>query len=785
MSIKLFLTAVCFGLLFCTGTAKAQRQYEFINMRPASTEAKIAYETGWRNRYKFQESKNKDELAIRQLSETAIAGLSKTIEIEPKFAPAYYQRGLAYYERASFRASQSPKDSGIANDTTSAINDLSQAIQLAPNYGYAFRLRAIVYRFANRLEDALDDWDKHIEIQKREEPHGLVIKGFINRIGILTKMREFDRALAEADKSIKYFTKPEITDALIQSYTFRIFIYQAKGDIAKRDASVLVRDEFVKIRHQQRQKQIPIITPQTDKKDGSAAPLQTKPTPTPLPSYMMQPDYKAYISAVREKDPDKKVRAIETYLLDFPNSAYIESVQIPLLDAIIKTTPNDGERIYRQALRTIGGVKTNLPFSGIYFIANTYNAVVNLLYKAGMSDKAEEIAQKGIDVIDEVNTRQIFTAKSPMWTTLGQIYLKNGNLLKAEKYFKQSLTGSYEGNTALLGLSDIAEKRKKHKMQLDYLMHADAKGILKKERRAKMEELYLKQYRSTDKLRATLDENYKRLNPFPFSVAKYTTTEKRTKRTILTELFTGSACPPCITADTAFEGLIQRYNPSDVTVLIYDLHIPGPDPLTNPTSLARARFYGAHSTPTYFINGSDKQTGGGIDRKAAKDFIGKLTPKIDSQLERESEAELNLSAARENGIIKATVNFENVRSESSNLKLYVGLVENEVSYMGENGIRFHPMTVREFGGEDHSGFAIKDKSGKIEWNFDLQKISADLKNYLEKYEQERREDDKDFSFIEKKHELNHQNLSVVAFIQDDKTKNILQTAYINLASTKK
>lgn len=531
--------------------------------------------------------------------------------------------------------------------------------------------------------------------------------------------------------------------------------------------------------------QTPLVTPKADNKEDNSATAQRKPALSQQLSYTEQPDYKAYTSAMREKAPDKKIRAIETYLLDFPNSAYVEIVQVPLLDAIIKTAPNDKERIYRQALRTIVGIKTDLPYSHISSVGNTYNSVINLLYKAGMNDKAEEIAQKGIAVIDEINTRQIFAAKYPMWMTLGQIYLKNGNLLKAENYFKQSLKGNYEGNTSLLGLSDIAEKRKNLKMQLHYLMQADAKGILKKDRRAKLEELYLKQNGSIEKLRAALDENYKRLNPFPFSVGKYTPTEKRTKRTILTELFTGSACPPCVTADIAFEALIQRYNPSDVTVLIYDLHVPRPDPLTNPTSLARARFYGATSTPTYFINGLDKQIGGGISRKAAKVFLDKLTPKIEAELERESEADLNLSALNENGFVKVNINFNNVSSQSLNLKLHVGLVENEVSYMGENGVRFHPMTVREFGGEKRSGFVLKEKSGNIRWDFDLQKVSADLKDYLDKYEQERREDDKNFAFIEKKYELNTQNLSVVAFIQDDNTKNILQTAFVNLAGRKK
>lgn len=530
-----------------------------------------------------------------------------------------------------------------------------------------------------------------------------------------------------------------------------------------------------------------ITTPSPDKKDEktTAAPSPTpKPAP-PVPSFMEQPDYKAYMSAVREKDANKKVAAIEKYLADFPTSAFITTAQGELLDAVIKVAPTDKERIYQQALRTIAAVKTNSSFGATYFISNTYNSVVNSLYKAGMNDKAEEIAQKGIALIDEVNAKSLFEAKSPMWVKLGQIYLKNNDLKKAELYFKQSIAGEYEGNAALLGLADVAEKRKKEKQQLDYLLQADAKGNMKREQRAALEKLYAKKHGSADGLREILDENYRRANPLPFTVAKYTPTAKRGNRVVLAELFTGSECHPCITADTAFEGFLQRYNPSDVAILIYDLHIPAPDPITNPATVARAKFYKASSTPTYFIDGVDRQSGGGISRKESEFFYDKVTPLIDAKLEKASEADLKLSASIENNLVKTTADFENIKGDYSNLKLYIGLVENELSYTGGNGVRFHPMAVRELGGAERDGFPLKDKNGTIEWQFDLQKISNDLKNYIDKYEQDQQKDDKDFAFAEKKYQINPKNLSVVAFIQDEKTKNVLQSAFANLANTGK
>lgn len=259
MPIKMFLTVImfCFCLILSTVSTRAQSQYDFAKMRPVSTEAKIAYENGWRNQYDSLTSKIKDEPTIERLIETSIAEFSKTIEIEPEFAPAYFRRGKAYYERAKFHAGRpSNQNSSKTNDTTAAINDLSQAIAIVPNYGDPFYSRAIVYRFANRFEEALGDLAKYIEIQKQEGAQDLVAYAYHFRFAILVKMREFDRALADADESIKYFTKPEITEFLIASYTHRVMIYQAKGDTANSNASMLAREKIVKIFREQRQKQL-------------------------------------------------------------------------------------------------------------------------------------------------------------------------------------------------------------------------------------------------------------------------------------------------------------------------------------------------------------------------------------------------------------------------------------------------------------------------------------------------------------------------------------------------
>lgn len=515
---------------------------------------------------------------------------------------------------------------------------------------------------------------------------------------------------------------------------------------------------------------------------------KTSPAPTvsSAMSFLEQPDYKAYNAGIRERDPVKQVALLEKYMADYPSSAFISSANETLLEAIVKAYPNDKERIRRQAQKTLDGIRGDMvQFTGLYMISRTYNSVVASLYKAGLDEEAEATAVKAFSFFDEATAKQLYNSKYPIWISQGQSALKTGDLKTAERNFKLVLNGEYEGNTALLGLADVAGKRNKNKLQLDYLIQADARGNLKKEYQNKLEEVYLKVKGSNKGLRELLDDNYRKANPLPVTVVKYTPTEKRTKKTILAELFTGSACSPCVVADLAFDGLIQRYNPSEIAVMVYHLHIPGPDPMTNPATVARSKYYGGFGTPTYFINGIDKQTGGGSVRSQTPVFYNKIASKIDTELEKEQEADINLSAQIENQIVKTNVAYDGLKADPQNLKLNVALVEHEISYMGENGIRFHRMVVRDFGGDKREGFMLKDKNGKIEWEFDLQKLSAELKSYLDKYELDAQKDRPDFTFSEKKYDLNLNNLAVVAFIQDEKTKKVLQSAFFDVASTKK
>jgi len=99
-----------------------------------------------------------------------------------------------------------------------------------------------------------------------------------------------------------------------------------------------------------------------------------------------------------------------------------------------------------------------------------------------------------------------------------------------------------------------------------------------------------------------------------------------------------------------------------------------------------------------------------------------------------------------------------------------------VRHSGENGVRFHPMVVRALAApqKDAQGFAIESgKPATIDYTFDLDQVVADAKTHLDEFEKTY-ETPGGYTFTAKRHEVDRANLSVVAFVQDEDTKKVLQ-----------
>jgi hypothetical protein len=251
-------------------------------------------------------------------------------------------------------------------------------------------------------------------------------------------------------------------------------------------------------------------------------------------------------------------------------------------------------------------------------------------------------------------------------------------------------------------------------------------------------------------------------------------------------------------ASIAFEAALNKYRRNEYILLSYHVHIPLPDPMVNPATLARQQFYSVRSSPSYFVDGEGSGGGGSAD-SAKTLFESRIDPMIAKHMDEAPEAAIELAAQAAKSTVKVKTTVAKVAGTSDKLRLQIALVEGHVRYSGENGTRFHDMVVRAMAappagmkpeaGETAAGkpgtplpalgFALKPgQGGTFEYTFDLAKASADALAHLQDYETNTRKGE--YSFRQKKHEIDPGKLSVVAFVQDEATKKILQAVYVNV-----
>jgi hypothetical protein len=258
------------------------------------------------------------------------------------------------------------------------------------------------------------------------------------------------------------------------------------------------------------------------------------------------------------------------------------------------------------------------------------------------------------------------------------------------------------------------------------------------------------------------------LKPEPFTGRK-----GLSDRVVLVELFTGAQCPPCVAADLAFDALGKAYKPTDVILLQYHLHIPRPDPLTNPDTEARMKFYGdvVDGTPAILFNGKPGAPGGGVKDDAA-DKYDEYTAVIDPLLEESAKLKLKATATQKGSKVDIKAEVSEVAKPSDELRLRLALVEEKVDYTGTNKIAEHHQVVRALpGGAD--GLAVKEKSAKQSATVDLEELKKSLKDYLDKFAEKK-------PFPTKDQPLELKKLKVVAFVQDDATGEVLQAVQVDV-----
>jgi hypothetical protein len=275
-----------------------------------------------------------------------------------------------------------------------------------------------------------------------------------------------------------------------------------------------------------------------------------------------------------------------------------------------------------------------------------------------------------------------------------------------------------------------------------------------------------------EKLEAKADAEYVKKMP-PVQPEPYRGRKEKSDRVMLVELFTGTECPPCVAADLAFDALTKTYKPTEAVFLEYHLHVPRPDPLTNPDSEARQKYYGedVSGTPASIFNGLPKAEGGG-SLDAAKDKYFDYRDVINPLLEKPARAHIRASATRQGDKIDIQADVSDLDKTGEKVRLRFALVEDQIRYVGGNHIRFHHNVVRALPG-GAAGFPLKEKSSKQTASVDLTELRKKLTDYLDAFA-------KKAPFPNDRRPLDLKNLRLIAFVQDDETKEVLQATQVDI-----
>lgn len=280
-----------------------------------------------------------------------------------------------------------------------------------------------------------------------------------------------------------------------------------------------------------------------------------------------------------------------------------------------------------------------------------------------------------------------------------------------------------------------------------------------------------------DVVEAAMDMEYLATMP-PFKVTKAEARKPGQNRAAVLELFTGAQCPPCVAADLAFDGLAKAYDPKDVVLLQYHMHIPGPDPLTNSDTIARFNYYGelfpkdVRGTPTALLNGKiEPRAGGGLE-DAAEQF-GDFRKVVDTLLTEKSDVVLAGTVGRAGDKLTIQVDVTGVK-EPKDLKLRVAVTEDTIHYVGSNTLRYHHHVVRHFAG-GVKGTEIKASKTAKSFDVDLAQVQVELTKYLDTYAKAEK-----ITYANPAPKLDASKLRVVAFVQNDESGEVLNAVQLDV-----
>jgi hypothetical protein len=231
------------------------------------------------------------------------------------------------------------------------------------------------------------------------------------------------------------------------------------------------------------------------------------------------------------------------------------------------------------------------------------------------------------------------------------------------------------------------------------------------------------------------------------------------KRMVLMEEFTNASCGPCASQNPSFEEYISQ-NLTDIIPIVFHPNFPGSDLMYNfapAMEEGRLAYYGVNGVPTALTNGKKHTPSSGWYDGAPGDISG-LTNEVNKFVGTQSPITITPTYTITGNTMSLNVSVNSTTALSGKI-LRIAVVESYHYYdkAGTNGEKHFYYVVRHML-PDYNGQTIN--------------LSA--------------EETKEFSYpVDINTSLNKQFLYVVAFVQDDATKEVLQANSSEIPIVKK
>jgi tetratricopeptide (TPR) repeat protein len=522
----------------------------------------------------------------------------------------------------------------------------------------------------------------------------------------------------------------------------------------------------------------------------------------------------AFEQARAKSAPEDRIAAFNGFLARFPTSAHTRVAQEALLTTYLNAYPDRVRPIHTTAAALIAAAAPGLerwieesriadllasaePKGADLPDAETWaktalDALTEPAYRhettvAQLKYKLPKLPQKQIHE-QFIGYRASFLATAAH-VALDKDETSHANDLLTEAFQLNPLSGevnALRGQLALaLGQSETA---------LECFERADAMGRLNPALRQRELELFQAlKHGDSEALNRRVDEVYHALYPRLYVLSPRQLPAGG--HTVLLELFTGSGCMPCAGPDLAIESLLTTYNRQDLAVLEYDEHIPRPDPLTTPDTITRAAFYNVASTPEAYLDGQPLQVLGAARADVENVVIG-FADAIENEAAFPSGLQISVAVSRSTtGDLHADVTLtptpvphakpDETTGDTSlralaRARVFAALVQDNIRYSGENGVRFHRMVVRAVQQASAASF-LNTNAQRPTLRFQLAAIQQANTAYLTNF-QTTNDRFGTCHFSTTDFPLRMSDLSLVVWVQDPATKQVLQTAVAALPS---